>query len=45
MWEGDEEAGSSANEEEDDQGLSKKELVDGLVAAVSPLRLRRGDRD
>jgi hypothetical protein len=34
MWEGeDEEAGSM--DEEDDQGLSKKELVDGLVSAVS----------
>lgn len=35
MWEGEEEDEGSTNEEEDDQGLSKKELVDGLLAAVS----------
>jgi len=35
MWEGDEEEEGSTHEEEDDQGLSKKELVDGLIAAVS----------
>jgi hypothetical protein len=35
MWEGEEEGEGSTHEEEDDQGLSKKELVDGLLAAVS----------
>jgi hypothetical protein len=35
MWEGEEEEEGSTNEEENDQGMSKKELVDGLLAAVS----------
>jgi hypothetical protein len=35
MWEGDE-GEEGTNDEEDDQGLSKKELVDGLIAAVRP---------
>ena len=39
MWEGEDEEPGSMHEEEDDQGLSKKELVDGLLAAVSALSL------
>lgn len=36
MWstEDEDEQGDAAMEDEDDAGLSKKELVDGLVAAV-----------
>jgi hypothetical protein len=35
MWEGEEEEEGPTHEEENDRGLSKKELVDGLLAAVS----------
>jgi hypothetical protein len=35
MWEREDEEEGSTNEEENDQGMSKKELVDGLLAAVS----------
>ena len=43
MWEGEEEEEGSTNEEENDQGMSKKELVDGLLAAVSFSLLRGFD--
>ena len=41
MWEGEEEEEGSTNEEENDQFMSKKELVDGLLAAVSCLHTNR----
>jgi hypothetical protein len=35
MWEGDDDADGAVNVEEEDNGMSKRELVDGIVAAVS----------
>jgi hypothetical protein len=36
MWEGDDDAEGAVNVEEEDNGMSKRELVDGIVSAVCP---------
>jgi hypothetical protein len=37
MWVGDDETIDSTGDDEDDAGLGKKELVDGLIAAVGQM--------
>jgi hypothetical protein len=38
MWQGEDDDFGSSNDE-DDQGMSKKDLVDGLIAAVCALEM------